>query len=52
MIKLDVLKATAINLTPHKASPLQPNEIFAEYIDVYSPFLSHKTPGCPTATIA
>jgi hypothetical protein len=45
-------KATAINLTPHKASPLQSNEIFAEYVDVYSPLLSHKIPGCPTATIA
>jgi hypothetical protein len=34
-------------LTPHTASPLQPNRTFAEYVDVYSPLLKHQTPGCP-----
>jgi hypothetical protein len=42
MIKLDEVKATAISLTPHKASPLQPNGTLDEYVDVYSPLLSHK----------
>jgi hypothetical protein len=32
-------------LTPHKASPLQPNGTFAKYVDVYSTCF-HKTPGC------
>jgi hypothetical protein len=36
-------KSNYLILTPHKASPLQPNEIFAEYIDVYSPLLSQNT---------
>ena len=31
------------DLTPHKASPLQPNGTFAEYADVYSPLLSQNT---------
>jgi hypothetical protein len=30
-------------LTPHKASPPQPNGTFAEYVDVYSPLLSQNT---------
>jgi hypothetical protein len=42
MIKLYVLKAIALSLTPHKASPPHPNEAFAEYDDVYLPLLSHK----------
>jgi hypothetical protein len=48
MIKLDVLKATALSLTPHKASSTQRNEAFTEYVDVYSPLLSHNTklPHC------
>jgi hypothetical protein len=39
-----------LDLTPHKASPLQPNRTFAEYVDVYSPLLYTPTPpspGCP-----
>jgi hypothetical protein len=36
-----------LSLTPHTASPLQPNGTFAEYVDVYSPLLKYKTPGCP-----
>jgi hypothetical protein len=28
-----------LDLTPHKASPLQPNGTIAEYDDVYSPLL-------------
>jgi hypothetical protein len=39
MIKLDEVKATAIGLTPHKASLLQTNRAFAEYVDMYSPLL-------------
>jgi hypothetical protein len=35
-----MIKATALSLTPHKASPPQPNRTFAEYVDVYSPLLS------------
>jgi hypothetical protein len=34
---------------PHKASPLQPNRILAEYVDVYSPLLytpNPPSPGC------
>jgi hypothetical protein len=42
MIKLDVLKATALSLTPNKASTTQPNESFAKYVDVYSLLLSYK----------
>ena len=40
-------KSNCLSLTPHKASPLQPNGTFAEYVDVYSSLLYHKTPGCP-----
>jgi hypothetical protein len=39
------------DLSPHKASPLQPNRILAEYVDVYSPLLytpnPPPSPGCP-----
>jgi hypothetical protein len=34
MIKPDEVKATVVSRTPHKASPLQPNGAFVEYIDV------------------
>jgi hypothetical protein len=37
----------ALSLTPHTASPPQLDGAFAEYVDVYSPLLKHKTPGCP-----
>jgi hypothetical protein len=41
-------KSNCLTLTPHKASPLQPNETIAEYVDVYSPLLYTPTlPGCP-----
>ena len=33
-----------LDLTPHKASPLQPNGTIAEYVDVYSPLLYTPTP--------
>jgi hypothetical protein len=37
-----------LTLTPHKASPLQPNGTIAEYVDVYSPLLyTPNPPGCP-----
>jgi hypothetical protein len=39
-----------LDLPPQKASPLQPNRILAEYVDVYSPLLYTPTPpspGCP-----
>jgi hypothetical protein len=39
----DQLKATTLSLTPHKASPPQPNGTFVEYVDVYSPLLSQNT---------
>jgi hypothetical protein len=38
-----------LDLSPYKASPLQPNRILAEYVDVYSPLLYTPTPpslGC------
>jgi hypothetical protein len=41
MIKLDEVKATCLSQTPHKVNPLQQNWAFVEYIDVYSPLLSH-----------
>jgi hypothetical protein len=43
-------KINGLILTPHKASPPQPNETIAEYIDAYSPFLYNTKPhlpGCP-----
>jgi hypothetical protein len=40
-------KSNCLTLTPHKASPLQPNGTIAEYVDVYSPLLYTTTPpGC------
>jgi hypothetical protein len=36
-------KSNYLSLTPHKASPPQPNGTFAKYIDVYSPLLSQNT---------
>jgi hypothetical protein len=36
-------KSNYLTLTSHKASPLQPNMTFAEYVDVYSPLLSQNT---------
>ena len=47
MINTWPTKSNCLSLTPHKASPLQPNGTFAEYVDVYSSLLYHKTPGCP-----
>jgi hypothetical protein len=35
-------KSNCLILTPHKASPRQPNGTLAEYVDVYSPLLSQK----------
>jgi hypothetical protein len=32
-------KSNCLILTPHKASPLQPNGTIVEYVDVYSPLL-------------
>jgi hypothetical protein len=46
MINTRPTKSNCWSLTPHKASPLQPNGTFAEYVDVYSSLLYHKTPGC------
>jgi hypothetical protein len=40
------IETTTFRLTPYKASPLQPNEIFVEYVDVYSPLIKQKTTGC------
>jgi hypothetical protein len=40
-------KSNWLSITPHKASPLQPNGTIAEYVDVYSSLLYHKTLGCP-----
>jgi hypothetical protein len=36
-------KSNYLSLTPHKASPPQPNGTFAEYVNVYSPLLSQNT---------
>jgi hypothetical protein len=47
MINTWPTKSNCLSLTPHTASPLQPNETFAEYVDVYSPLLKHQAPGCP-----
>jgi hypothetical protein len=52
MIKLYVLKANALSLTPHKAHLPQPNRAFAECVDVYSPLLLHKHQVAPDATNA
>jgi hypothetical protein len=41
-------KSNCLTLTPHKASPLQPNGTIVEYVDVYSPLLyTPNPPGCP-----
>jgi hypothetical protein len=42
-------KSNCLILTPHKASPPQPNGTIAEYVDVYSPLLYNtKSPlDCP-----
>jgi hypothetical protein len=32
-------KSNCLTYPPHKASPLQPNRILVEYVDVYSPLL-------------
>jgi hypothetical protein len=47
-------KSHCLTLTPHKASPLQPNETIAEYVDVYSPLLYTPNPpqGVHIATTA
>ena len=37
-------KSNCLILTPHKASPLQPNGTIAEYVDVYSPLLYTPNP--------
>jgi hypothetical protein len=37
-------KSNCLTLTPHKASPLQPNRTSAEYVDVYSPLIYTPTP--------
>jgi hypothetical protein len=47
MINTSPTKSNCLSLTPHIASPLQPNGTFAEYVDVYSPLLKHQTLGCP-----
>ena len=47
MINTWSTKSNCLNLTPHTASPLQPNGTFAEYIDVYSPLFKHQTSRCP-----
>jgi hypothetical protein len=43
-------KSNSLTYPPHKASPLQPNRILAEYVDVYSPLLytpnPPPSPGC------
>jgi hypothetical protein len=42
------IESNCLILTPHKASPPQPNETIVEYVDVYSPFLYTPNPlGCP-----
>ena len=42
MISTWPTKSNCLSLTPHKASPPQPNGTFAEYVDVYSSLLYHK----------
>jgi hypothetical protein len=37
-------KSNCLTYPPHKASPLQPNRILAEYVDVYSPLLYTPNP--------
>jgi hypothetical protein len=43
IINTSLTKSNSLSLTPHKASPPQPNGTFAEYVDVYSPLLSQNT---------
>jgi hypothetical protein len=45
-------KSNLLDLPPHKASPLQPNRILAEYVDVYSPLLYTPTPHPQVVSIA
>jgi hypothetical protein len=40
-------KSNCLTYPPHKASPLQPNRILAEYVDVYSPLLYTPNPPFP-----
>jgi hypothetical protein len=37
-------KSNCLTYTPHKASPLHPNRILADYVDVYSPLLYTPNP--------
>jgi hypothetical protein len=39
-------KSNCLILTPHKASPPQPNGTIAQYVDVYTPLIYNTTPGC------
>ena len=41
-----------LDLSPHKASPLQPNGMLAEYVDVYSPLLYTPNPPPQVVSIA
>ena len=41
-----------LDLSPHKASPLQPNRMLAEYVDVYSPLLYTPNPPPQVVSIA
>jgi hypothetical protein len=41
-------KSNCLILTPHKASPLEPNRTIVEYVDVYLPLLYTPNPSsCP-----
>ena len=45
-------KSNCLTYPPHKASPLQPNKILAEYVDVYSPLLYTPNPHPQVVCIA